>query len=371
MKRRPDVVHVSSAHPANDPRIFEKECRTLAAAGYAVHLVATGVAPASDDVTVSIVSRPAGRVQRMTAGAFGAVVEALRTRAPVVHLHDPELALWIPLLRLAGRKVVFDSHEDIAASVSTKDYLSTPMRLVLTTMCRLLVRFIDRSSTAVVSATPSISKGFHNRHTSVVQNFPTLGEFPMKNPGTDATRLLYIGGLNRARGARQMIEALELVGNTHPSVSLTIAGKITDDLLGELSQLAGWQYVDFRGLVDRSGVNALLANSDIGLVLFQPEPNHIESQPTKMFEYMIGGLALVASDFPHWRSLVMETGVGRVVDPTDPAAIARTLGDLLDQPEAVPQMGRLGRDLVMYKHNWDVEGAKLVDLYSEIGARRS
>ncbi len=368
-RRSAEVVHVTSAHPANDPRIFEKECSTLAAAGYKVHLVATGIATPSSGITISIVPRPTGRLRRMTWGALGAVVEAMRTGAPIVHLHDPELAAWIPLLRLARRKVVFDSHEDIAASVSTKEYLSTPMRVLLSAASRLLVTFIDRSSTAVVSATPSISKRYRNQHSCVVQNFPTLTQFPDKPLDTDATRLLYIGGLNRARGARQMIDALELVALTHPSVSLTIAGTIAQDLLEELRGLPGWRHVDFRGLLDRSGVNELLAVSDIGLVLFQPEPNHIESQPTKMFEYMIGGLALVASDFPHWRSLVMATGVGRVVDPTDPAAIAETIRELLNNPQTVPKIGQQGRALVARDHNWDVEGAKLVALYSAIAPR--
>ena len=36
------VCHLTSAHPSNDPRIFHKQCASLAREGYDTYLVARG-----------------------------------------------------------------------------------------------------------------------------------------------------------------------------------------------------------------------------------------------------------------------------------------------------------------------------------------
>jgi glycosyltransferase involved in cell wall biosynthesis len=360
------IVHVSSAHPASDPRIFEKECISLAQAGYAVHLVATGAPVLSPWVTVHIVARPASRLLRISIGSLLAILRALRTGASIVHLHDPELAIWIPLLRMMGRRVVFDSHEDIAASMESKEYLPARARGVATVMARLLVRFIDATVNAVVSATPEISRGYRHAPHAVIQNFPVLRQANMRQGSVRSQRLVYVGALSALRGGEQMIDALEQLATTHPGVSLGIAGDMESTLLERLREKPGWRHVDYRGRLARTGVNALLADADVGLVLFQPAPNHVASQPTKMFEYMEAGLPVVASDFPLWREFLVETRSGVVVDPKDPTAIAVGIAGLLDDPTRAAWMGQNGRATVEAKQNWESEARKLVDLYRMI-----
>ena len=61
------VVHLTSAHPRDDIRVFLKECRSLAAHGYeVVLLVADGRGDeVRDGVTIADVGRSAGRLDRM------------------------------------------------------------------------------------------------------------------------------------------------------------------------------------------------------------------------------------------------------------------------------------------------------------------
>ena len=109
---RQRVVHLSTVHRASDPRIFEKECRTLADGGYEVVLIATG-SPEPSSFTVTALPRSPRRLIRMTWGCARAVAKALSLRPALVHLHDLEPIPWIPILKSRGALVVFDAHEDI------------------------------------------------------------------------------------------------------------------------------------------------------------------------------------------------------------------------------------------------------------------
>jgi glycosyltransferase involved in cell wall biosynthesis len=86
--------------------------------------------------------------------------------------------------------------------------------------------------------------------------------------------------------------------------------------------------------------------------------------PQKIFEYMGAGLPIIGSDFPLWRRLLGDAGCAILVDPKDPAAIARSIEYLLTHPKEAEQMGRRGRALVLDQYNWNSQAEKLLNLYS-------
>src|SRR6185503_3242177 len=93
-RRRLKVVHVTCVHPLRDPRIFEKECRSLAEDGHEVVLVAPHT---RDEVLAGIRVRaipPASsRKLRLVTSGWRAMAVALSERADLYNLHDPELLL--------------------------------------------------------------------------------------------------------------------------------------------------------------------------------------------------------------------------------------------------------------------------------------
>lgn len=357
------VVHLSSVHRANDPRIFEKECASLHEAGYDVTLIATGEVPTSNFRVIAFPKSPR-RLVRMTWGTARAVRAALRLRPHLVHLHDPELLPWIVVFRACRIRVVFDSHEDIAASMSYKGYLGpwTPAARVFS---RILLRIVDRTATGIVAATPSIADGFNNTRKAVVQNFPILDEWTTSARPPDSPQLVYIGSLSEERGAVQMLDIMCEIGPSH-NATLAIAGWVSEDLLDSLRAHPGFAYVKFLGSLSRREVLELLATSTIGVVVFQPSPNHVSSQPTKMFEYMAAGLPVLASDFPLWRELIMTEQVGVVADPCETSSLVSAARRLLEDPVATAEMGGRGRLVAERHHSWSQEALVLHRFYEEL-----
>jgi glycosyltransferase involved in cell wall biosynthesis len=365
---RGKVIHLSSAHKANDVRIFHKECRSLAKAGYDVTLIARADEDGkAGDVKIRAVKSGVGnRFVRMTRAVNEILRMALNEDGNIYHFHDPELIPAGLVLKLRGKRVIYDAHEDVPGQILTKFWIPTPLRPLIAWLFDSFEKFSVRRLDWVITATEGIARKFPPEKTTVIQNFPMLdefAEFDSRGPTSEVERkIVYTGGLTEIRGARQMVKAMELLGAKN--VRLTIAGSIKPaQLESELRQMPGWRYVDYVGWQGREAVIRLLTDARAGLLLFLPAPNHAESQPNKLFEYMSAGLPVIASDFTAWEQFIEDPGAGLMVDPRDASAVAQTVLWILDHPKQAGQMGKRGREAVLDRYSWDHEAEKLLALY--------
>jgi glycosyltransferase involved in cell wall biosynthesis len=373
--RRPEdtrVCHFTSVHPFDDVRVFQKECRSLAAEGFAVHLVAVGAPDRVEDgirlhgVPKTWCSRP-GRMMRAP-GAMAKVVASID--ADVYHFHDPELlpvGLW---LHSKGKRVVYDAHEDLPRDLYSKRYLGWA-RFVLRWPVEVVENMASRRFSAVVAATPFIGARFAriNARTVVINNYPLRDQFlvPTAVPWRERDRTItYLGIISANRGLFRMVEALGLLP-ARMDLTLQLVGSFaSSEERQRASALAGWGRVREIGQVNRSELASMLAKTRAGVIVFQPEPNHIHSQPNKLFEYMSAGLPVIASAFPLWKELFDSTGCGVVVDPLNAVDLARAIEFILSHPEEAERMGHRARSAVVESRNWEQESRKLMRLYHDL-----
>ena len=363
MKR---IAHLTSVHPRSDMRIFSKECVSLASTGYEVSLIlADGQGDAVwEDVAIYDVGTPNSRLDRMLKTTRRVLKKARALDCEIYHLHDPELIPIGVKLKNLGKRVIFDAHEDVAQQMFSRHYLNRVAKHVLAWTYSAYEKVSCAKFDAVVTATPFIRNKFLpiNPTTIDVKNFPLLGELECANSWEcKPMDICYVGGLAAVRGAREMVQAMELVG---ASVRLNLVGRFNEsDIEREVKSLGGWENVNELGHLNRSEVRDVLARSRAGLVPLHPITNYLDSLPVKMFEYMSAGIPVIASHFPLWREIIEGNQCGLCVDPLDPKAIASAVDYLIENPAEARLMGENGKRAVMEKYNWDSEAAKLRDLY--------
>ena len=85
--------------------------------------------------------------------------------------------------------------------------------------------------------------------------------------------------------------------------------------------------------------------------------------PNKLFEYLMAGLPVLASDFPDMRAVVEESGAGTVANPQDSGEIREKIRSLLVDPTQ-RQLYRQAALTAAQHYNWEQEAPKLLDLYA-------
>ena len=362
------VCMVSSLHPADDPRIVEKEARSLAAAGHRVTVVARPPAPSErGDIEFKLVDTSVpGGWKRRRALAREAFALARSSRPDVVQFHDPELIFSALAIRREGCKVVYDVHEDVPADIRSKTWIVRPLRPPVAILAGIVERLAARRFDAIVAATPGIADRFrrYGGRVVLVRNSVKLTEFAQRAiPARRKRQAVYVGRISFDRGLREMVEACRAI-----DLPLAIAGSIGTAEQAWLERDGAG--VAWRGKLDRAGVATLLNESSVGISLLHPEPNFLHAFPTKLFEYMAAGLPVVTSDLPASRAIVGQAGCGVVVAHDDTRALREAML-MLSEGEAAAAMGLRGRKVVSEQYNWAQDAYALIDLYKGLAPSTS
>lgn len=177
--------------------------------------------------------------------------------------------------------------------------------------------------------------------------------FPVRSVarGGDSSglRLLYMGTFGLAHGLEHVIAA---AADFPEGTSLVLVGDGAErERILEAARTSQGDVV-VTGPVAPAEVPALLAGADVGIVSLRRVRAFEGVLPSKLFEYLAAGLAVLVVGEGEVARLVMEEGLGAIAAPEDPAAIAEAVHRLASlSPEARDRIGQRGRALVESRHS--------------------
>ena len=366
------VVHMTTAHRADDVRIFERECRSLAATGRChVYLAAAGTIPADSGVThLTLPPRPTGRIGRFAHGPLDAWKLARSHNFDIWHFHDPELLPVAIRLAQRGQTVIWDAHEDYLSQFTSdggKNWVPKPLRGIARSGMHALLVQADRTVSAVVAATPTIAGRYSNPRTVVVGNEARLSDFANCSPSFTARQVLFIGSPGPEHLFPEVVEAIEsmpdvrlLVAGREPSVTVWAA---VEQKLGTRVHHAGW--LDRKGLVDA------ISKSSIGLVTYQRTAAYSATSlsPIKLFEFAASGLPVVTVPLPAIVDRLAESKAGVVASGFTSNAIADAMRVASSEPFRWEQMSQAGRSWASEHGSWTSSEKRLLGLYAALTER--
>lgn len=379
MSKRYDVCAAVVSDLAYDARVW-KEVGSLAAAGHRVKLIGCAYElprprrRRSEEIDVFEVPLGSRAGRPSVAGRFLTLLrvwrELLTTSARVYHAHNIHTvpAAWAAS-RLRRARLVYDAHELRGESGRAS---------LLERILYAVERFAVRRSDVLITTNPSRADTLQNRYgterATVLANVPRrVDELVPLDPGfpTGLPVVLYQGGIYL--GSRAFRETIAAIADLDVHLVLIGFGRHED-----LDRIRGWAVEN--GVSNRvhllpprpfAELVRTAAAASVGIVPVRGiTPSDFLGDTNKLFEYLMAGLPVAASDLPEIRAVVAQGDppVGELFDPRSPRSIADAIGRVLDDDAVYRRRREEARRLALERFNWEREEPKLLALYDKMPA---
>lgn len=373
------VCHLASKHKMNDMRIFEKECKSLAKAGFDVTLIGFGDTAKTEVIDgvrcISLFCPIKNNLELLRKRNKMSLETALEVDADIYHLHEPELLPVGMKLKRKGKIVIFDSHEyygwQLRDNIHKIKVIKVPAFLmkVFGNLYMHYEKHVCMKIDGVVQVCTMNGVDYFDHRcqkTLFIRNLPSLSDYTRKTPidYSQGPAVAMIGGITKERGITQLVEAAH-----HAKAKLLLAGAFSPKTYEtELKESPAYACVDYKGFLDKKGMVALLEEANIGAstLLNVGQYDKIDTLPTKVYDYMSMQLPVVISNTDFAQKMNEKYHFAICIDPEKPEDIADAIKWLKEHPEQAVEMGNNGRKAIEEEFNWEKESEKLVDFYKNL-----
>ena len=153
----------------------------------------------------------------------------------------------------------------------------------------------------------------------------------------NSVRLIYVGTVSKLRGRDVMLDAMSIVAKKNIQAHLTIVGADAEQLdycNQRIKVLDIKNNITLHGRVVGSEVPNYLSQADIGICIWERTPWTEFNPPTKLFEYLVAGLPVLASNIRTHTRYVQNWRNGLIFD-YDANSLAATIIDLVNNEQQI------------------------------------
>jgi glycosyltransferase involved in cell wall biosynthesis len=365
------ISMLTTTHPYTDGRIFQKEARSLAKKHAVTIIAPCDIPDRFDEAGITIIT-----VKKSKSLLFHPLtilrifLVARKVDTDVFHCHEPDSFFIGLLLKLfTGLPVIYDVHEHWPDELpfDMGFQYGTPFQKRLTWVLDYMELYLSIYADGVITVCECLAERFRNKgiNSIIVANYSIANRDLPYNPEMSGKTIINVAAnMHSFYGVQEGIVAVNRIRHKHPVLSLTLIGNIRVNLEDIIPGDNKADWISTTGFLPYQQMYHEINKGSIGLVLIQPIHYHISiALPNKLFDYMLMGLPVVASDLPEIRRVVEDADCGILVNPTDIDAIAKALDYLLSNPEEARRMGENGRKAVIEKYNWGNMEKVLIDFY--------
>lgn len=274
------------------------------------------------------------------------VAARLIRQADVVNLHMPQMdAAYVSwMARAMGRPVVMTYHCDLKLPNGFIHWVANQGSHLASHMTAIAANLVVTNTRDYAENSAFLRRYLHKmRFTPPPVELPPVSEDAMRSLREKAKILpgQRIIGMNARlateKGVEYLINAMPEILKKYPNARVLHVGQY-QNVLGEeqyAQKLAPMierlnSHWTFLGVLSPEEQAAFFHSCE---VLVLPSINSTESFGMVQVEAMTCGTPAVASDLPGVRCAVKDTGMGRIVPPRDPGALAEAIIDVLDRPD--------------------------------------
>lgn len=378
-------------HPFPPDTRVENEMKSLTEAGYEVHLACfqKDKEPLLEKTANGVIHRkPVSKfIYKSSVGVlkfpfyfnyWRRYVNELfaNERFDAIHVHD------LPLAKVGyeakckyGVPFVLDLHENWPVLLQLSKHTNTFLGKLLSSnaqwidyekkMCGLadkIIVVVDEAKGRINGLGVALDK------IEVVSNTLDMNQFDpieRKEFKTDKFRMLYVGGINYHRGIQYVIQAISLLKKKGIEVHFDLVGdgSYLADIKQLINELKVQDNVTVHGYKHYTQICDIYESAHVALIPHVKSGHTDNTIPHKIFQYLYAGIPMIVSNCNPLVRIVNETESGVSYPYDSPEAFADIISRFYTHPELLDNYIHHGRQAVIDKYNWKVDGARLVKLY--------